>query len=37
MFFAAYADGTEAKKAHLKDEKDFLAALAEGRCPPFPS
>jgi acid phosphatase len=33
MFFAAYADGTAAKKAHLKDEKDFLAALAEGSLP----
>jgi phospholipase C len=33
MFFAAYADGTEAKKAHLKDEKDFLAALADGSLP----
>jgi acid phosphatase len=33
MFFAAYADGTAAKKTHLLDEKDFLASLADGSLP----
>jgi phospholipase C len=33
MFFTAYADGTAAKKARLKDEKDFLAAAADGSLP----
>ncbi len=27
VYFQNYADGTEAKKLHLKDEKDFLDAL----------
>jgi phospholipase C len=33
MFFRNYADGTAAKKAHLKDEKDFLAAVENGTLP----
>jgi phospholipase C len=33
VFFANYADGTAAKAAHLKDEQDFLAALATGGLP----
>jgi phospholipase C len=28
IYFANYADGTAAKKEHLKDEKDMMAALA---------
>jgi phospholipase C len=32
-YFANYADGTAAKAEHLKDEQDFLAALATGRLP----
>ncbi|MBF0558011.1 MAG: acid phosphatase [Nitrospirae bacterium] len=32
-FFANYADGTPAKAAHLKDEKDFLAALKDKTLP----
>jgi phospholipase C len=33
VFFANYADGTEAKKVHLRDETDFLADLQGGRLP----
>ena len=33
IYFANYADGTAAKAEHLKDEQDFLAALAGGRLP----
>ena len=33
-YFANYADGTDAKKAHLKDEADFLAAIANNTLPP---
>jgi phospholipase C len=33
MYFANYADGTAAKAEHLKDEADFLAAIAAGRLP----
>jgi phospholipase C len=33
QFFANYADGTAAKREHLKDEKDFLAAVANGTMP----
>src|SRR5262249_19039663 len=33
-FYANYADGTAAKAAHLKDESDFLAALAADTVPP---
>ncbi|HET6484885.1 MAG TPA: alkaline phosphatase family protein [Spirochaetia bacterium] len=33
IFFAKYADGTEAKRVDLKDEKDFLSAVAEGSLP----
>jgi phospholipase C len=32
-FFQNYADGTEAKKQHLKDEADMLAELDEGTLP----
>jgi phospholipase C len=32
-FFRTFADGTEAKRIHLKDEKDFLAAVADGTLP----
>ncbi|HZV13505.1 MAG TPA: alkaline phosphatase family protein [Candidatus Kapabacteria bacterium] len=32
-YFANYADGTQAKKDHLKDEADFLAAVAAGTLP----
>lgn len=32
-YFANYADGTAAKKEHLKDEKDFLAAVADDALP----
>jgi phospholipase C len=32
-FFRSLADGTEAKRMHLKDEKDFLAAVADGTLP----
>jgi phospholipase C len=32
-YFANYADGTAAKAEHLKDEQDFLAALATGQLP----
>ena len=33
IFFAAYADGTEAKRTHLKDEADFFTALGDGTLP----
>jgi phospholipase C len=32
-FFAKYADGTQAKKDHLKDESEFLASVKEGDLP----
>ncbi len=32
-YYANYADGTEAKAEHLRDERDFLAALADGTLP----
>ncbi|HEY0299626.1 MAG TPA: alkaline phosphatase family protein [Arachidicoccus sp.] len=32
-FFANYADGTQAKKDHLKDETDFIAAAKNGTLP----
>jgi phospholipase C len=32
-YFAAYADGTEAKKKHLLDEEDFWRAVKEGKLP----
>ena len=32
-YFANYADGTEAKADHLKDEQDFLSALQSGSLP----
>ena len=32
-YYANYADGTDAKAAHLKDERDFFAALAEEALP----
>lgn len=33
VYFAKYADGTAAKAAHLKDEKDFLSAAKTGKLP----
>ncbi len=33
VFFKNFADGTEAKKTHLKDEKDLYAAIANGTLP----
>ena len=33
-YFKNYADGTEEKKKHLRDYKDFEKALAEGSLPP---
>jgi phospholipase C len=33
-YYVNYADGTAAKAAHLKDETDFLAAVAAGTLPP---
>ncbi len=33
IFFRNFADGTEAKRVHLKDEKDFLAAVDSGTLP----
>jgi phospholipase C len=33
IYFQRYADGTAEKAAHLKDEKDFIAAVAAGRLP----
>jgi len=32
-YFAKYADGTQAKKDHLKDETDFIAAAQAGTLP----
>jgi acid phosphatase len=33
-YFQTFADGTPAKKAHLKDEKEFLTAAQAGTLPP---
>ncbi|MEK6661136.1 MAG: alkaline phosphatase family protein [candidate division NC10 bacterium] len=33
VYFANYADGTKAKTAHLKDERDFLRALTTNTLP----
>jgi phospholipase C len=33
LYFAAYADGTAAKAAHLKDEAEFLDGLRSGALP----
>jgi acid phosphatase len=33
-YYSNYADGTAAKAAHLKDENDFVAAVAAGTLPP---
>jgi phospholipase C len=33
VYFANFADRTAAKATHLKDEQDFVAALANGRLP----
>jgi phospholipase C len=33
IYFSAYADGTEAKRTHLKDETEFFAALGDGTLP----
>ena len=32
-FFANFADGTQAKADHLKDEQDFMSAAYEGKLP----
>src|SRR5260221_368586 len=32
-FFKNYGDGTDGRKAHLKDEKDFMTALKDGSIP----
>jgi len=32
-YFATYADGTAARKEHLKDETEFFAAAKEGKLP----
>jgi phospholipase C len=32
-YFKQFGDGTDAKKAHLKDEKEMLAAIAKGELP----
>jgi phospholipase C len=32
-YYANYADGTQAKKDHLKDETEFIAAAKSGRLP----
>ena len=34
VYFSNYADGTEEKARHLKDETDFLAAIEHGTLPP---
>ena len=33
IYFKNYADGTQAKKDHLKDEKEFIAAAKNGTLP----
>ncbi|HEY4025612.1 MAG TPA: alkaline phosphatase family protein [Candidatus Dormibacteraeota bacterium] len=33
VYFTRYADGTQLKKEHLKDEQDFLAAAKDGSLP----
>ena len=33
IYFRSFADGTEAKRVHLRDEKDFLAAVDAGVLP----
>lgn len=33
VYFTRYADGTELKKEHLKDEQDFMAAARSGSLP----
>ncbi len=33
VYFANYADGTQAKKDHLKDEKEFITAAHNGTLP----
>jgi phospholipase C len=33
IYYAKYADGTQAKKDHLKDETDFIAAAKAGTLP----
>jgi len=33
IFFKSFVDGTEAKRTHLKDEKDFLSAVDSGSLP----
>ncbi|HZZ73238.1 MAG TPA: alkaline phosphatase family protein [Pirellulales bacterium] len=34
VYFESFADGTQAKKDHLKDEQDFFAATKAGNLPP---
>ncbi|WP_394844584.1 acid phosphatase [Pendulispora brunnea] len=34
IYFAKYADGTEAKARHLKDESEFVSAAKAGTLPP---
>jgi phospholipase C len=33
-YFARYAEGTEERREHLKDETDFVAAITAGKLPP---
>jgi acid phosphatase len=33
IFFSTYVDGTEARRAHLKDEADFFSAIGDGTLP----
>jgi len=33
IFFSSYADGTDAKRTHLKDEMDFFTAVDNGTLP----
>jgi len=34
VYFSKYADGSQAKAQHLKDESDFIKAINEGKLPP---
>jgi acid phosphatase len=34
VYFANYAEGTDLRRQHLKDENDFLAGVAAGKLPP---
>jgi phospholipase C len=33
VYFKSYADGTEAKRTHLRDESEFIASLGNGNLP----